>query len=296
MALADAQSLAIRKLLSKAAFESTLSPGPPLPKSHPSTALIAKLHLDCAALYSSARTLAMSSSKSSLTSGLKASFGSTSKSQNDVGGSSGGVSTDLLKCLERESKFHTAIAHKWLGVDAGETAKPGKGGEAVGFLMWTQQELEDLHTSRLSKGLAIGRDAARDRDHDDRKARIEKELKSVKVFLDHYRKLNDSLIFDPVPKPSGLQILIPEGRMAVAAKPYVFPDPTFGPGSKGYQVQPRTRNRIQESEDETPGIEAVRIDGQANNNRYGTVDDDSSDDDGKEGTATRTYVGAGSYF
>lgn len=195
MALADAQSLAIRKLLSKAAFESTLSPGPPLPKSHPSTALIAKLHLDCAELYSSARTLAMAPSKPSLTSGLKVSFGSTSKS--DGGGGSGEVSADLLKYLERETKFHTAIAHKWLGVDAGETAKPGKGGEAVGFLKWAQQELEDLHTPRLSKGLGIGKDAAKDRDQDgkrqDRKARTEKELKSVKVFLEHYRKINDSV-------------------------------------------------------------------------------------------------------
>lgn len=189
MALADAQSLAIRKLLSKAAFESTLSPGPPLPKSHPSTVLIAKLHLDCAALYSSARTLAMTSSKSTLTSGL---FGSASKSQSDSGGGSGEVSPDLLKYLEKESKFHTAIAHKWLGVDAGETAKPGKGGEAVGFLKWAQQELEDLHTPRLSKGLG-----AKDRDQDgkrqDRKAKVEKELKSVKVFLEHYRKMNDSV-------------------------------------------------------------------------------------------------------
>lgn len=197
MALADAQSLAIRKLLSKAAFESTLSPGPPLPKSHPSTVLLAKLHLDCAALYSSARTLAMTPSKSSLASGLKASFGSTSKSSSDSGGGSGEVSTDLLKYLEKESKFHAAIAHKWLGVDAGETAKRGKGGEAVGFLKWAQQELDDLHTSRLSKGLGIGRDGAKDQDQDgkrqDRKAKVEKELKSVKVFLEHYRKINDSV-------------------------------------------------------------------------------------------------------
>lgn len=196
MALADAQSLAIRKLLSKAAYESTFSPGPPLPKSHPSTVLIAKLHLDCAALYSSARTLAMAPSKSNLASGLKASFGSTSKSQSDSGGISG-VSADLLKYLERESKFHTAIAHKWFGVDAGETAKTGKGGEAVGFLKWAQQELEDLHTPRLSKGLGLGRDAVRDRDQDskrqDKKMRIEKELKSVKTFLEHYRKINDSV-------------------------------------------------------------------------------------------------------
>jgi hypothetical protein len=197
MALGDAQSLAIRKLLSKAAYESTLSPGPPLPKSHPSTVLIAKLHLDCAALYSSARTLAMTSSKSSLTLGLKASFGSTSKSQSEIGGGSGEVSADLLKYLERESKFHGAIAHKWLGVDAGETATPGKGGEAVGFLKWAQQELEDLHTPRLSRGLGLGRDAVKDRDQDgkrqDRKAKTEKELKSVKVFLEHYRRINDSV-------------------------------------------------------------------------------------------------------
>ncbi|KAF8557644.1 hypothetical protein OG21DRAFT_1434897 [Imleria badia] len=303
MALADAQSLAIRKLLSKAAFESTLSPGPPLPRSHPSTALIAKLHLDCAELYSSARTLAMAPSRFSLTSGLKVSFGSTPKSQGDSGGGSGEVSADLLKYLEKESKFHSAIAHKWLGVDAGETAQPGKGGEAVGFLKWALQELEDLHTPRLSKGLGIRRDGAKDRDHDgkrqDRKARTEKELKSVKVFLEHYRKINDSLTFDPVPKTSELQALIPEGRTAVAAKAYVFPDPAFGPGSKGYQMRAQTRNRIQESEDETLGLEALRIGGQANNNRHDPVADDSSDDDSnREGTstATRMYAGAGSYF
>ncbi|KAI9571157.1 BRO1 domain-containing protein [Boletus coccyginus] len=266
MALADAQSLAIRKLLSKAAYESTFSPGPPLPKSHPSTVLIAKLHLDCAALYSSARTLAMAPSKSNLA---------------DSGGISG-VSADLLKYLERESKFHTAIAHKWFGVDAGETAKTGKGGEAVGFLKWAQQELEDLHTPRLSKGLGLGRDAVRDRDQDskrqDKKMRIEKELKSVKTFLEHYRKINDSLTFDPIPRQSDLQALIPEGRMAVAAKAYLLPDPAFGPGSKGYQMRTQTRNRIQG--DETLGVEAF---------------DDDSDTEGTS-TATRTYAGAGSYF
>ncbi|KAG9316761.1 hypothetical protein JVU11DRAFT_2823 [Chiua virens] len=288
MALADAQSLAIRKLLSKAAFESTLSPGPPLPKSHPSTALLAKLHLDCAALYSSARTLAMAPSKSSLTSGLKASFGSTSKSQNDSGGE---VSAELLKYLDKESKFHAAIAHKWLGVDAGEISRTGKGGEAVGFLKWAQQELE-LHIPRLPKGLAKDRD--QDGKRQDRKARIEKELKSVKLFLDHYRKINDSLTFDLVPKQSELQTLIPEGRMAVAAKPYVLPDPAFGPGSKGYQMQARARNGIKT--DEALGVEALRIDNQAGD----TIDDDDSSDDdiNTKGTSTapRTYVGAGSYF
>ena len=85
--------------------------------------------------------------------------------------------------------------------------------------------------------------------------------------------------------------------MAVATKAYVFPDPAFGPGSKGYQMRTQTWKRIQK--DETFGIEALRVDGQANSIRHGTVGDDSSDDDSNtEGTSTaaRTYVGAGSYF
>ena len=57
MALADAQNLAIRKLLTRAAMESVVTPGPPLPKSHPSPALAAKLHLECVAMYTSARAL-----------------------------------------------------------------------------------------------------------------------------------------------------------------------------------------------------------------------------------------------
>lgn len=150
----------------------------------------------------------MASSKSSLASGLRASFGPVSKSQSDGGGHSGEVSADLLKYLEKETKFHSAIAHKWLGVDAGETSKPGKGGEAVGFLKWAQQELEDLHTPRLSK-LGIGRDGTKDQEQDGkrkhRKARTEKELKSVKAFLDHYRKINDSVcrsVLDTIDLPT----------------------------------------------------------------------------------------------
>ncbi|KAF9227200.1 hypothetical protein BS17DRAFT_727211 [Gyrodon lividus] len=296
MALADAQTLAIRKLLSKAAFDSTLSPGPPLPKSHPSTALIAKLHLECAALYSSARVLAMTSSKAS------AAFE---------------VSADLLKYLEKESKFHTALAHKWLGVDAGESAKPGKGGEAVGFLKWAQQELEDLVGSGLSKGLSVGRGGGKGKDGEgvgkgggSRKVRIEDELKSVKVFLGHYRKMNDSLTFDPVPKQPVLQSLISEGRMAVSAKAYVPPEPAFGPGSRSYEARTRIGPRDREEngrrswelgEELTFGMEKLQLGGGVSyrDKKYATADDDSSDDDSGMGmttTAGRTYVGAGSYF
>jgi hypothetical protein len=116
MSLAEAQTLAIRKLLSKSAYDSTLTPGPPLPKSHPSPSLLAKLHLECAELYSSARALAKSASSE--------------------------VSPDLRAYLAQETKLHGALARKWLGVDAGVVGGD-RGGEAVGWLAWAKKELED---------------------------------------------------------------------------------------------------------------------------------------------------------
>ncbi|KAJ7075870.1 hypothetical protein B0H15DRAFT_865595 [Mycena belliarum] len=110
-ALADAQTLAIRKLLSKSAYDSNVAPGPPLPKSHPSPALLAKLHLECAALYTSARAVA------------------------------GEIATDLRRHWNDAATLHGALARKWLGVDAGEG---DRGGDAVGFLVWARKELEEL--------------------------------------------------------------------------------------------------------------------------------------------------------
>lgn len=107
------------------------------------------------------------------------------------------------------------------------------------------------------------------------------------------------LTFDPVPKQSELQALIPEGRMAVAAKFYGLPDPAFGPESKGYQR--RVQSRIRTQDNETLGLESLGITGQVSEKRHDTVGDDSSDDDDtnnteRASTARGTYVGAGSYF
>jgi len=119
MSLADAQTLAIRKLLSKSFYDSNVTPGPPLPKSHPAPGLIAKLHLECASLYSSARTLAKTPSASS-------------KSSDDV-------SAELRHYLGDEASLHSAIAKKWLGIDAGEKGGESKAGDAVGFLVWAKK-------------------------------------------------------------------------------------------------------------------------------------------------------------
>lgn len=171
MALADAQSLAIRKLLSKSAFDSVVTPGPPLPKSHPSPALIAKLHLECASLYASARSLAKT-------------LGS-SKSRD---GAEGEVSTDIRRYLANEAAFHDALAHKWLGVDAGENGGDAGGGKAVAFVAWAKKELEELKDGR--KGLSMGKDKEK---KELRKGRIGEELEMTTTFLKHYKKMNDTV-------------------------------------------------------------------------------------------------------
>jgi hypothetical protein len=177
MALADAQSLAIRKLLSKSAYDSTITPGPPLPTSHPSPALIAKLHLECASLYSSARSLAMTPSSSK------------SKGKGNIpSGADAEVSADLRRYLADEGFFHGALARKWLGIDAGENGGTSKGGEAVAFLAWAKKELEELKDG--GRGLGIGKEKK------ERKDKVLEELDSVTVFWKYYKKLNDSVSQD----------------------------------------------------------------------------------------------------
>ncbi|KAF9452778.1 hypothetical protein P691DRAFT_803502 [Macrolepiota fuliginosa MF-IS2] len=200
IALADAQSLAIRKYLSKAAFESNVTPGPPLPKSHPSPGLTAKLHLECVSLYMSAKALA------------KASTG-------------GEVSTEVRKYLTDKTAFHTALSHKWLGVEAGENGGAERAGDAVAFLVWAKKELEELKDSNLTLHFGKG-DKEREK-----KGLILNELESTNTFYKYYKKVNDSLHFQPVPGQGDLQARIPAGVAAVQMRPYAPPAPAFGPGS-----------------------------------------------------------------
>ena len=167
--------MAIRKLLSKSAYDSNITPGPPLPSSHPSPALLAKLHLECASLYSSARSL------------VKA-VGSQ-KRPSSLADSGGEVSADLRRYVADETTFHGALARKWLGVDAGENGSPDRGGEAVGFLGWAKKEMEGLKDG--GKGINVGKG---DRGMKDRmKEKVSDELEKVNMFFKHYKKVNDSV-------------------------------------------------------------------------------------------------------
>ncbi|KAI6157867.1 BRO1-like domain-containing protein [Pisolithus tinctorius] len=272
MALADAQALAVRKLLSRSAYESALSPGPPLPKSHPSTALLAKLHLECASLYISARSLALTPGK------VRATRNAASESGM---GASGEIIGELTRHLTDEAAFHSALAHKWLGVDAGESGVATKGGEAVGFLAWAKRELEDLCGS--IKGHLLRRDRTPGEGRRGKKERTTHELESVEVFLSHYKKMNDTITFQPVPKQSDLQTKIPAGRLAVSPKPYQAPVPAFGStaSDKARSLADAMKNSL--------NLDVPR-------QTASDTDSDSDDEPVKELPSRKTYAGAGSYF
>ncbi|KAF8520481.1 hypothetical protein BU17DRAFT_46560 [Hysterangium stoloniferum] len=206
LALADAQKLAIRKLMTKAAYDSVVSPGPPLPKSHPSPGLIAKLYIHIASEYSSARSLA--------------------KTHGD------GVSSDLRKYLANEIALSLALVHKWLGVEAGESGSGSRAGAAVGFLKWAKSDLDGL--AGLGKNVSLGKTTENSRT---KKSRIVFESESVASFLKHYQNLNNSVHFQQVPPTSELQSSIPTGKSAITSKSFESPRPAFGPGSLAHPTE-----------------------------------------------------------
>jgi len=197
MALAEAQALAIRKLLSKSAYDNTVTPGPPLPRSHPPPGLVAKLHLECASLFSSARSLVKTASGSKSKTKFKPSFGKNKDTDEDTNeGSVEEVAPDLKRYLADEAALHSALASKWLGVDCGESGGSDRAGQAVGYLQWAKKELEELKDGTKS-GITLpginneNEKKARER----RKAVVAKELGAVTIFLKHYRNMNDTVRF-----------------------------------------------------------------------------------------------------
>ncbi|CAE6389052.1 unnamed protein product [Rhizoctonia solani] len=213
LALADANVLSVRKLLTRSAVEAALSPGPPLPQGHPAPALVAKIHLHIASLFASARGLTDTSQRK------------LSLLKSRGGADNAEMSQDIRRYLEEESALNEALAHKWLGVDAGEANRTG---DAVGYLRWAKSELESLKEGRLARFKKSGGDGKM------KKERSAEEIESVGMFLNNYLRTNDSVHFQPVPTSSSLQATIPAGMPVMTEKAYEAPMPAFGPGTPDY--------------------------------------------------------------
>jgi len=166
-------------------------PGPPLPHLHPSPALLAKLYLHISSLYTSARASfkvhgTEPSSKKLFTS-----------DRDEADRLEGDITPSLKRYLRKESLLASALAHKWLGVDAGENGKGAKVGEAIAWMKEAKiklAELEDSAVREKMKGLGVGRANERKKEERrSRKGRVERELEDVGAWLRAYTKMNDTV-------------------------------------------------------------------------------------------------------
>ncbi|KWU41353.1 hypothetical protein RHOSPDRAFT_12399, partial [Rhodotorula sp. JG-1b] len=227
MCLADANLLAIRRLLSRSlsVAHSTTTPGPPLPPGHPSPSLLAKLHLHVYSLYDQARTLVKTFSPA----GVNHLGGGGGGGAAAGGGGAGEIILPLRRYLSDGRTLALALSYKWLGVDAGEkVASPPTTGDALGYLALAASELESLEDKdkgfRKLKGFGKGREAGKGR-----KGKVQEEKESTEAFRSAYKKVNDTVHFQPITPAQTLMSRLPSGRAALAPKPFSLPPPTFRP-------------------------------------------------------------------
>ncbi|GAA6021459.1 hypothetical protein JCM10207_004742 [Rhodosporidiobolus poonsookiae] len=265
MCLADANLLAIRRLLSRSLSiaHSTTTPGPPLPPSHPSPSLLAKLHLQVYTLYDEARSLVKSLSSS-------ASY-------------TGEISPLLRRYLSDGRTLSLALSYKWLGVDAGEHSTTG---DALGWLALAGKALDELREKDKGlgkiKGLAKGAKAGKGR-----KGKVQEELESTEAFASAYKKVNDSVHFQPIPSGQTLQSRLPSGRAALTLKPFLPPSPAFRPRTSGPgSAPPKIPPPLPSASSAAAGLSGMSLaDG-----------DDSSDEGSEDDGPLGDYFGAGQYF
>jgi len=193
--LADAERLAIRRLLSRSAMDRHANPGAGLPKSHPSPALLAKLELNVHHLYSSAKDAFK------LASGV------------------GEISSSLRSYVSEGRQVALGRGYKWLALEAGEQAS--QNGEAIGWLGLAREALKAVCGGSV---LAV-RNGSLKNDWARKKAKIEQELEEIQKFLKAYEQLNRTVTFEPIPAGATLLTRVPGGRAALSMKPYTMPPP-----------------------------------------------------------------------
>ena len=192
--LADAHVTAIRKLLLPVLPHAMFAlPGPPLPPNHPSPSLLAKLYLHVSRLYDSSRALFKAHASDSTSS--RRLFRSDKIEEPDS--AEGDLLAGFKRYLKKEALLSQALAHKWLGVDAGENGKGARIGEAIALCKYSQARLEDMEDGAVRekmKGLGIGRgNEKRKEERKARKGRVERDLEDIGAWVKSYTRQNDTV-------------------------------------------------------------------------------------------------------
>ncbi|SPO29669.1 uncharacterized protein UTRI_05491 [Ustilago trichophora] len=152
------------------------------------------------------------------------------------------ITSSLLKYLTFSSTFHRAMAYKWLGIDSGESTT-SKIGSAIAFLtlsstLLSSSSVKDLTSTltniSISSSSLLPSSKTKTRQRGD-KAVVEQELSTILHWLQSYRKLNDTVSFQPIPSSAEVTSKVPAGRAALGVKEFKLPTPKWGPGSQGYE-------------------------------------------------------------
>jgi len=154
--------------MTKSSYDSTVAPGPPLPASHPSPALLAKLHLEASALCASAESL----------------LRIPASRKHDME-----VTEPLLLYAHDGAALHGALARKWLGADAGGRDAMGV---AVGFLGWAKREMDALRDGG-ARSHGGGKNEEGLDGRRERRGRITAEAEDAAQFLRYYSRMNDTV-------------------------------------------------------------------------------------------------------
>ncbi|TXT08605.1 hypothetical protein VHUM_02733 [Vanrija humicola] len=230
--LADAHVTAIRKLLLPVlAHQLFAPPGPPLPSNHPSPSLLSKLYLYVSELYTSSAALFKVHEATRSSGGGRKLFARKDRELPETDAADSEIIPELKRYLRKEALLSSALAYKWLGVDAGENGKGNKVGEAVAWVKEAQSRLSELEDGKVAdkmKGLSLGKGSERKKEvRKARQGRVDRELADIAAWITAYTKMNDTVAFQPVPAASTL--VAPPGRPIFAAKVFTPPPAKFAP-------------------------------------------------------------------
>lgn len=258
--MAEAQALAIRKLVSPsvASAVDTVTPGPPLPKSHPSVSLLAKLHLHVVEELESALGLLKTlKDRGGNRSGRRDAVGLSANHEHELARRVSATNEDLVPGADKKKMFGKLRLGKDKAKDDVPSATTGVGGDldvSSSLLAHVRSSLT-LHRALAYKWLGIDAGENSNRVGEaialltlsssllspssgllKRKGqeRVGVEAATVEHWLRAYRQLNDTVAFQPVPPVGEVQNKVPAGRAALASKKFSLPTPRFGPGSQGY--------------------------------------------------------------
>ncbi|GAC98026.1 hypothetical protein PHSY_005614 [Pseudozyma hubeiensis SY62] len=124
------------------------------------------------------------------------------------------ISSNLLRYLSFSTTLHRSMAYKWLAIDHGESSSHF--GTAIAYLSLSSSLLSSAPLKDASLANIVSSSSSSLLKS--KKTFVEQELATVDHWLGSYRKLNDTVAFQPVAGVEEVLAKVPMGRAALGVK------------------------------------------------------------------------------